>query len=214
MDYRGSGKQGYEMPRPDAQRVEMQRRAAVKRLKRKNRRKSVWIIILLIIILLLCALIGYGVFKQHRDSKKPSMQYISMTEEAAARAYVWLSKIEDIELSYDDVKECMGDFNLEVVKTPIDKNTYKIEPADGAYEYCRSQASIGLEKAYKMAVCRRIKASGYEGTASDEVVEEIMMKTFGMTVEQYLKECNIELLPTEAEVQEKYAGEVSDETDK
>ena len=196
---------------------------SVRQLKRKNRRKSIFIVILILIIAILIGCFGIFAIKEYKASKEPSFEYVSMTEEASARALVWLSQIDDIDLSYDDVENCMGSFNLEVVKTPTEeKGVYTISLADNSYEYCQSQAQTGFEKAYKSAVKSRIIASGYEGNVSDETIEDLMMQTFGMSVSEYLKQCNVKLLPAKDELLQevtlKYASkedkEVTDEENK
>lgn len=185
---------------------------SIKALKKSNRRKSVLIWVLIILLIAIAAATGYLGYTQYKKSKEPVNLYYSMTEEASARAYVWLSKIDDMNLSYDDVKECMGDFNLEVIKTPTDqKGVYSLSLAEKAYEYCENQAEVGLEKAYKKVVSDRITSSGYEGTITDDTVENLMMDTFGLSVSDYLKECNITLLPSEEEIIAKYSGEIEDE---
>lgn len=190
--------------------------AAIKRLKRKNRKKSIWISILLIVVFVLLVVIAVGAWKNYsKKYKEPVHIYASMTEEATARAYVWLSKIEDTDISYEDVKACMGDFNIEIVKTPSKvKGEYTYSLADGAYEYCMNQATVGLEKAYKKAVCGRISHVGYEGELSDELVESLMQDTFGMSVAEYLKQCEITLLPKAEEIDiEKICGINTNETE-
>ena len=184
----------------------------VRRSRRRNRRKNVIIIFLLMIVFILIGSIAVILLKQYRDSKKPSIQYVSMTEEASAKAFIWLNKIEDTGLTYEDVKNCMGDFNLEVIKTPTsEKGVYELSIADGAYEYCSNQAKIGIEKAYKLALCKRIAATGYSETISDELVERLMNETFGMSVSEYIDKCGITLLPSKQELEQKYSGEVRDE---
>lgn len=168
--------------------------------------------ILLGIVLILSAVVGLFVFNEYRALKEPKFEYVSLSEEAAARAYVWLSKIEDNEVDFDEVKGCMGDFNLELVMMPTEeKGIYHRNLADGSYEYAASQAKIGMEKAYKMVVRNRLLAAGFEGECTDEEIENLMQKTFGVSVEEYLDSREIELLPTEEELIEKYAGEVSNE---
>ncbi|MDO4188053.1 MAG: hypothetical protein Q4D29_03610 [Lachnospiraceae bacterium] len=183
--------------RPTPSQVNRNNGAKIKRLKRKNRNKSIWIIILVVVIVILLAGIGIGYAKYYKKNyKDPSFEYISMTEEASARAYVWLSKIEDTDLSYEEVKNCMGNFNLEVIKKPTDvKGEYTYELAEGGYDYCRNQARVGFEKAYYEAIKKRIVNSGYEGTVDDELVDRLMTETFGMSVSQYIDECDIKLLP-------------------
>lgn len=189
--------------------------ASVRKLRRQNRRKTVYIVLLLFVILILSGFLVFTALKQYKVSKEPIHDYVSMTEEASARAFVWLSNIEDTELTYEEVKECMGDFNLEIVKTPADKKgVYTMSLADNAYGYCLSQAKTGLERAYRLSVCKRITSTGYEGTVNDELVESLMQETFGMSVSDYISQCEIVLLPSEEELISKYSGEVSDEENK
>lgn len=175
-------------------------------------KKSVFTPILLGIVLIMSAVIGLFVFNEYRLSKEPKYEYVSLSEEAAARAYVWINKIEDNGVDFDEVKECMGEFNLELVLMPTEeKGVYQRNLADGSYEYAVSQAKVGMEKAYRIAVKNRLMAAGFEGECTDEYVENLMQKTFGVGVSDYLEGCEIELLPTEDELIEKYAGEVSNE---
>lgn len=185
---------------------------SVRRLKRANRRKTVYITILVIIIAVLIGIIGVLAALQYKKSKEPSWEYVSMTEEASARAFVWLNKIDYMELSYEDVVSIMGQFNLEIIKTPTkEKGVYTYALADNAYEYCQNQAQVGFERAYKQVIKNRIEKTGYEGEISDETVERLMLETFGMTVSDYLKQCDVKLLPAEDEINEKYLKEVTDE---
>ena len=191
--------ENYEYTRPP---VNRNNNAKLKRLKRKNRSKSIWIAILVFIIVFLIGafLIAYAKYYK-KTYKDPSFEYISMTEEASARAYVWLSKIEDTNLTYEDVKSCMGSFNLEVVKTPTDvKGQYEYKIADGSYEYCLKQAELGLESAYLLAIKNRIIATEYSGEVTDELVGRLMEETFGMNVSEYLKKHEIKLLPEEKDI--------------
>lgn len=193
----------YEYTRPQ---VDRNARAHIKKLRKKNKSKNIWIVILVLIILFLIGAICFSYARYYKKNYiDPSYQYISMTEEASARAFVWLSKIEDTGLSYEDVKNCMGSFNLEIIKKPAKvKGEYTYEMAEGSYEYCTGQAKAGFEKAYYEAVKRRIIDSGYEGTVTDELVDRLMTDTFGMSVEQYIGECNVSILPEKSEIDEEY----------
>jgi len=196
--------ENYEYTRPP---VNRNNGAKIKRLKRKNKAKSIWICILVFIILALLGVMGYFGAKSYKEKyKAPSYKYIPMTEEASARAFVWLKRIDDIDLSYEEVKECMGSFNLEVIRKPTEvKGEYTYELVDGAYGYCESQAKIGLEKAYYLAIKKRITNSGYEGEVNNELVDRIMDETFGMSVSEYLNKHDIKLLPeiNEIDIEEK-----------
>lgn len=205
--------ENYEYTRPP---VDRRSRAQIKKLKKTNTVKSIWIGILIFIILLLIVSMGLGFARYYKKNyKDPSYEYISMTEEASARAYVWLSKIEDTDLSYEDVKLCMGTFNLEVIKKPAEvKGEYAYELADGSYEYCVSQAKVGFEKAYYMAVQRRIANSNYEGDITDELVDKLMNDTFGISVSEYIARQDIKLIPDLYEIDVKRIIEKKDSEEK
>jgi len=174
------------------------------------KKKSALTPILLGIVLIMSAVIGLFIFNEYKKSKEPRYEYVSLSEEAAARAYVWINNIEDNGVSFEDAKECMGEFNLELVSNPTEeRGIYQRSLADGAYEYAASSAKVGMEKMYRLAVKNRLVAAGFEGEPTDEDVENLMQKTFGVSVEEYLTRENIELLPTEEELNEKYSGEVS-----
>lgn len=175
-------------------------------------KKSAFTAILLGIVLIMSAAIGLFVYNEYKASKEPKFEYVSLSDEASARAYIWLNEIEDTGISFEDVKMCMGEFNLELVLTPTQvKGVYERSLADGSYEYAVSQAKVGMEKAYRMVVKNRLIAAGFSGECTDEDIESLMQKTFGVSVEEYLEREEITLLPTEEELNEKYAGEVSDE---
>lgn len=184
--------------------------------RRKLRILSVLTPILTIAVIALCLIIGMLFYKQYKESKEIKYEYVSMTEEAAARAYVWLNDIENNELSYDEIKDCMGQFNLELVLTPSKtKGEYDRAIAENAYEYCVSQAEEGLEKAYKKAVINRLIAADYEldhnSIPTDETVESLMKDTFGISVSEYLKKMNVKLLPSNDELNSMFTGVVKDE---
>lgn len=176
------------------------------------KKRSVLTPILLGIVIVMSVAIVLFLYGQYKASKEPVYKYVSMSDEAAARAFVWLNEIEDNELTFEQVKECMGDFNLELVLVPTEeKGVYTRSLAEGAYDYVYSQSKVGFEKAYKIVVKNRLQAAGFEGECTDETVEELMQKTYGVSVEEYLEGCDVKLIPTREELEEEYSGEVTNE---
>ena len=182
-----------------------------RRRRRRRRRLSPLVPVLFILVIALMAIVGMLLVSRAKAAKEPKHKYVSMTEEAAARAYVWLSEIDDFDISYDEIKAMMGDFNMEIIETPTkEKGVYALSMADGSYEYCVSQAKVGLEKAYKQAVVNRIMAAGgIEGEVTDATVEELMMEAYGVSVSEYLEGQNIDYFPSLDEMNEKFSGEVN-----
>lgn len=178
--------------------------------KRRRRKRTLVTGVLFVICCILTVIIGVLLVSGYKASRKPVYEYVSMTDAASAKAYVWLTQIENTSLTYDEVAECMGDFNLEIVKQPMKKkNTYEVKLADGAYEYCQVQAQAGLEKAYKLSVKRRLVAAGCEEECTDELIESLMMEAYGVSVSDYLSGCDIKVFPTLEEIKSEYEGEVS-----
>ena len=178
--------------------------------RKRRRRNSALTFVFFVMTIVFMMTTGLLFAARYKDAKKPVYEYVSMTDEASANAYVWLSQIEENGLTYDDIKNCMGDFNLEIVKTPTkEKGVYSVKIADGSYDYCVSQARMGFEKAYRLAVINRLKISGYEGEISDELVDRLMMEAYDVNTEQYLDEQNVKLLSDFTDISEKYEGERS-----
>lgn len=169
-------------------------------MRRRSRRRGggAQAFVFFVLCVVFMIMTGLLLVARYKESKKPVYEYVSMTDEAAAKAYVWLSQIEDTELSYEDVEGLMGSFNLEVIKTPTGKDgSYDIEIAQGSYDYCVAQAKLGFEKAYKSAVQKRLIASEYEGEITDDLVDSLMQEAYGVSVSEYLNMQNIAFLPEE-----------------
>ncbi len=169
--------------------------------------------ILLFIILLSVAfaiILGAMLIWDFINSKKePIYEYASMSEEASARAYVWLNQIEDMPLSYTEIKEMMGDIQLELVLTPAEeKGKYMRALSDNTFAVCRKKANDGLEKAYREVARYRLLSAGYEGEISDDMLDTMMREAYGISVAEYLSYCNVQLMPTLEELTEMYSGEV------
>jgi len=182
------------------------------RRRKKRRRGSALAAVLFVLCITLIVIVAMLTVALIRNKDKAVYEYVPMTEEASAKVYVWLSQIDGTELTYDEVKNCIGDFNLELVKTPTkEKGLYNRKLADGAYEYCLNQAQTGFEKAYKLSVMKRLKSSGYEGTITEQLVEELMMEAYEVSVADYLKGCNVDIFPSQQEIISRYEGEVRNE---
>ena len=184
----------------------------VRRRRKKKKRGGAVTAVLFILCVALMIIVGMLMVVRYKESKTPVYEYVSVTDEAAAKAYVWLSQIENTDITYDEVKSCMGDFNLELIKTPTNKKgVYSRKLADGTYEYCEGQAKAGFEKAYRLAVMKRLRNSGYEGEITEALVDELMIEAYEVSVSEYLRGCNVSVFPSAQEISSRYEGEVSNE---
>lgn len=147
---------------------------------------------------------------KYNDKKKPVFTEISLSEEITAKGYVWLSQIEGMDLSYDELREIMGDIYLSAeLKKGETKGMRYQEITEGSYSKCVNQAYEGMKKAYCTVVGDRLTEEGYEGQVDEAVVNSLMEEAYGVSVDEYLKGCeDLELIPSEEELKEKYNKEV------
>ncbi len=134
------------------------------------------------------------------NNRKPIYEERSMSSEISAKVYVWLAQIENTQLTYDEVKECIGECSVVVIKTKKGRDEFEYKLEEGTYDECARMAFEGLERAYKLAVTKRLQASGYEGEITDTLVDELMKDSYGVSVREYLEEQNVALLPDESQI--------------
>jgi len=183
-----------------------------KKSKTKKYGSGILLFLIVIIFIALAVTLGYMLLSEYNRKKQPIYEYVSMSEEAAARAYVWLNQIEDMPLSYAEIKEMMRDIQLTLVLTPTgEKGKYTRELAEDSFVFCQKQAGIGLEKAYREVARYRLLAAGYEGEISDDMLDDMMREAYGVSVSEYLSFCDVQLMSTLEELTEMYSGEVTNE---
>ncbi len=182
-------------------------------MQKAQKRRSSILPVFIIISAALVVILGLILFLKSMKSKTESVyRYVSMSEEAAARAYIWLNQIEDMPLSYTEIKEMMGNIRLTVVLTPAgEKGRYIQTLAEDTFADCEKRAQDGLEKAYREAVRYRLLDAGYEGVITDDMLDDMMREAYGVSVSEYLSFCEVQLLPALEELTEMYSGEVADE---
>lgn len=182
--------------------------------KRKLRKKAkhantiLVLSVLLMSITLSAVLVCMLAWKVRSSQKEPLYEYVSMSEEAAARAYIWLNQIEDMPLTYTEIKQMMGDIHLTLVLNPTEeKGKYARTLADGTVSDCQNRAWNGLEEAYREVVRYRLMADGQKESISDEEMDELMREAYGVSVAEYLASCEVQLLPAIEELTEAYLRE-------
>ncbi|MCF0131993.1 MAG: hypothetical protein HUJ71_09675 [Pseudobutyrivibrio sp.] len=157
-------------------------------------------------------LAGGGFVAYQKLTFQPYVKTVSLSEEAAAKALIWLSDIEGNILSYEDVHELMGTIELQIDMIPTDtRGVYAQTLDEDSYDSCQAMAEEGLRKAFCQVVIDELLAEGYQGTADYNTVEELMQETYGISVEEYLGGCKVELIPSFESLDKKYSKEVTDE---
>lgn len=178
--------------------------------RRKRTNPLVWKIpVALLAVTLLAGIVAVHVLAFQNRGKGPEKeQTVSVTEEVTARAYVWLQQIEDMELSYPEVRETIGDVEIQLVKNPGDSAG---ELVLSSYEEAKQKAMQGMEQLFCKVLTDRLKKSGYEGSCEPADLDRMMQDAYGVTVSEYIIQCEIPLLPTTEELQKRLEQEVAHE---
>ncbi len=180
-------------------------------MRRRRRRFRFKFLLFGILGCLLIAGIVWFIFHK-REESRPLMVPISITEEVSAKAYAWLNQVDDTGLSYEDVRNIMGELQLMVVFTPtLQRGHYMQELQKGTYDSCAQSAWESFELAYRQVMKNRLKAEGYPGECTDDRLDALMKEAYGMTVSEYLATCEISLMPDWDQLSARYSGEVDRE---
>lgn len=178
--------------------------------RKRRRRSALTPVILAVMLFFICVAVICLIILKARDNKKPIFKEISITEEVTAKAYVWLNQIEDIDISYEEVRGIMGDISITVELKPSENKGMKLqEITDGSYQKCYDAAYNGMAEAYNRVVSKRLLDSGYEGELSANIVDSLMKEAYGLSVMDYLKQCeDLTIIPSEDELKQRFNVEV------
>jgi len=175
---------------------------------RKKKSKAP-VVFLIFVIIVLLGILTAGLVFYLKSLKEPKYEKVSLTEEVSAKAYVWLSNIEDMEVSFDEIRDAMGDISLDLVLTPTgERHMYSQEIIEGSYNECCIKADEGLKKAYALVLSNRLKKEGYLEEVDVNKAEELMKEAYGISLMEYFEKEEIELMPSEEDLKLKYNCEV------
>lgn len=179
---------------------------------RRRRRNGPVIALLLIIILIMAGAIAAMIIYAGKKQNEPKINKVSITDEIAAKTYVWLSEIEQMNLSYEEISEMYEEINVDVILTKTKgKNTYEQKLDESSYEEARIQAKEKLENIYRKAISNKIKSEGYENDFDDRLVDDLMQEAYNMSVSEYIEYCNVDYFPSKEKMSLKYSGEIMHE---
>ena len=185
------------------------------RKKKRKKKKSIMTPILLLLVLILVTIVGlfsYKEYQEYKEAQKIKVKTVDLSDKATAMALSWLADIDDNGLDYRKVRDCIGELKLSVTLTPAGKKkTYMQSIEESNYADCQEKAYEGLKKAYVKAVETRLINEGFEGEVTESFVDELMQEAYGLSLDEYLKSMDIQLLPTWEELSTQYSGEVNDE---
>ncbi len=135
---------------------------------------------------------------------------LDMTEQASARALVWLEDIEAVSISLEELESYMRNLTIQVnmtlEQTAPSEGTFQCHILPESYEECSQAAYEALARAFHALLTERLYMAGYGDGMEGEKVEALVTETFGMSTVSYLRTCGPALLPSLEELQAQYEG--------
>lgn len=178
-------------------------------MRRKRRKDSSIIAVTFIVFILIVALAGIVIYSTIK-SKEPKYKYESLTEEITAKTYVWLNEIDDMELSYEDIRDTFGEIKIEIVlKKAKGKGMYIQSLNEESYNAAVEQIKAGINKLFKQVIVEKIRSEGFEGEISESLLESIMTESYKMTISEYIDNYASDIIPDKNTLINKYSGEVA-----
>lgn len=147
-------------------------------------------------VLFLC--IGIGIsfligFIQKRNLPTQKIVQVSPAPECVAKACIWLSGVDEEYWDYDKVSSIFSDLSVDVQGDYIaEEKTWQWTVSDESFAACEDSAYDKLGVFFKDII---VKEGNIE-TNIDEKLTELL----GMPLSDYLRTCDIDLMPSKEEL--------------
>lgn len=178
----------------------------------KNAVKNTIVILLILSVGILAAILVHSRLQAQREANLSGewSARLDMTEQAVVAAFGWLSDIEAVSVSPEDVAACMRNLtiqvNLTLEQTAPGQGTFRCEISPEAYDACRQAAYQALGEAFRAALAERLLMAGYAGSTDEAALGELAEEALGMPLFSYLMSCGPALMPSLEELQARYDG--------
>lgn len=159
-------------------------------------------ILVCIICIIFAALIclAAALIMKEKDISGSWKREINLTDEAVNNIAMWMADIEGEEITFDWVKSQTEDIVvpvvLEVQKSDQKTGEFKQYVDQADYEVCEKQVETLLASCMEDVLSRKLEQAGYgdnlDPTKAGEIAEEVL----GSSVEDYLKDMGIDMLPS------------------
>lgn len=174
--------------------------------RRRKRKKVNSILVSMVILLSICvlSLIIY-LFIADGNKKSPNITGIydgtvDITEDVAAESALYLSTVQGVEITSKDVLEYMDDVEIGVMldakSTGFGKGNYSITIDEDSYNDCKTKVYEAISMAMSDLIKVRLEKVGFDPEKEATTVEELTKNALGMSLPEYLEECEVDILPT------------------
>lgn len=177
--------------------------------KRKRRKNNIPLIIMVLILGI--ALIGAVVYiitdKYMSKNPKLSGEYrtaIDITDEINSNVALYLSTVQGVEISAADIDENIGNVKVNllvnITNMSNSQGSFEIAVDEESLSQANEQVYLGLGNILKNVIAQRLDKVGYDVASENTDVDEIVNNALGKDIDQYLKECELAIVPTAEDI--------------
>lgn len=172
-------------------------RQALKQRPKKSKHSAVRKLTFLFwCVLFLCIGIGIGFMIRNLGKKKTPTERIvtvSPAPECVAKACIWLSGVDEIYWDYDTVSAVFSDLSVELQGNYLqEESKWQWTVSDPSYVACEALAYEKLGDFFKKII---IAEGNFDADVDDKLTDLL-----GMPLSDYLKTCDIDLMPSKEEL--------------
>jgi hypothetical protein len=190
---------------------ERQDRSDKEQRRKKRRRKRIITTTVIALLSVGLAVVIFMSVLRIRTLKAFSGDYtrtVDMTDRIVANAAIWLKDVEGADITTEWI---MGKTDPLVVKTSIGFNPKGLKRGSFTEELDNPSYSECSDKAYKLTadclrelLIKRLTMVGYAETVSDEEADSLIMEVLGTTLEDYIKNEGVAIMPDYNELAQEY----------
>lgn len=124
---------------------------------------------------------------------------IDLTDRIAANIAVWLQDVEGADVDTEWVRsrtEPMYAYaELSFNRKGLKKGTFTEELSNPSYSECEDAAYRLCADCLKELIVKRLIMTGYAESISDETADKLINDALGMTLDNYIKNAGVEIMP-------------------
>ncbi|MCR5357220.1 MAG: hypothetical protein K6E63_07425 [Lachnospiraceae bacterium] len=180
----------------------------MKREQRRRRRRILRIVTTLILMLLTAVVIVTVLRIRALNAFKGDYYYtVDLSDRAVGNIALWLADVEGAEIDPEWIKDKLPeDMSVKVAlsfeRRGFKRGSYEESLDEATYTACEKGAYDALSECLKELIIGRLVDIGYAESVSGEEADTLIKETLGMTMDNYLKNAGVLVLPSYDELAE------------
>ncbi len=170
-------------------------------MRKKKKKNPVGLVISILCINFLFFVAGFMVYRilDQKEEVAQNKEYtviVDPSDYMVGKALNWLSDIDDMKFSYEEVKEVFSGLKIEIHYSDNPENGEMYVVGDESYVACEMVAYEKMAQYYKGIFRVNAGLEDCEEKELDQAIEELL----GMPLPEFLRGCDIGLMPSREEV--------------